>query len=436
MHPVFRLERHNTGSVLFSSNCGSAEVPVTINISGPCEVESALLVPASLYKGLTVGNNLGDESVQVKDNCGNSLSFEVKNIEYGDLEYIYRGVFTQSITENILSLTETNLDKVEETSKIKGRIFFIMTEGLQNITRHQDLADDSPEKTGIFVIQKRNEEYYITTGNLIDVHKVDALKGQLEHINKLDKDELKKYHKHLLKSGKISEKGGAGLGLIEMARKAGNPLTFDFKSIDDKFSYFYLHTEIPTQKTSGEIRKEDDFDAQKALDNLKSLHNLLNRENILLNFKGTFTQEIVLNLLTIIEDRMEESAITIKVYNIMAEMIQNIVQHGDNINGVGTENPGIFYISMKDSNFVLTAGNRVKNEKINELKHNIDTVNNLDTYELNDYYEKILLDFETDDPENTGLGFVDMRLKSKQKLVYNFHKIDEVYSLFTVQTSI
>ena len=44
----------------------------------------------------------------------------------------------------------------------------------------------------------------------------------------------------MLNDSELSAKGGAGLGLIEMAKKTGNRLDFDFIRLDEKYSYFVL----------------------------------------------------------------------------------------------------------------------------------------------------------------------------------------------------
>ena len=42
----------------------------------------------------------------------------------------------------------------------------------------------------------------------------------------------------------ISDKGGAGLGFIDIARKTGSPLEYHFEPLDDKNSFFLLKTSI------------------------------------------------------------------------------------------------------------------------------------------------------------------------------------------------
>ena len=151
-----------------------------------------------------------------------------QNMIRNNLNYVYRGGFTSHITDRLLSLAEQNLDQIGEASKVKKKVYFIMVECLQNITRHQ--AEDHIENdatAGIFMIKKVNDDYYITSGNPIKKENIDSLKTRLEEINNLSSDELKALRHQILESGIFSDKGGAGLGLIEIARKSGQKLQYD-----------------------------------------------------------------------------------------------------------------------------------------------------------------------------------------------------------------
>jgi hypothetical protein len=57
-------------------------------------------------------------------------------------------------------------------------------------------------------------------------------------------EDLKNYQHEVLSASGFSEKGGAGLGLIEMVRKSGNKLSYGFENINEKNSYFYFQTKI------------------------------------------------------------------------------------------------------------------------------------------------------------------------------------------------
>ncbi|MGE4287960.1 MAG: SiaB family protein kinase [Salinivirgaceae bacterium] len=356
-----------------------------------------------------------------------------EGMQKDNLSYIYRGVFSQNITDGILTLTESNLDKSGEDSKIKKRVFTIMVEGLQNITRHQEMEESSDVKeTGIFLIQDVDNRYYITTGNPILKRNIPNLTEQLNKINSLDNEELKNYYKRVLNDNIISDKGGAGLGLIEMARKSGNKLVYDFVDLNENYSYFYLNTEISQNETdhSPEVHK-----ATSALENIKVIHRLLNQEDVVLIFNGIFNQESLLNLLSIMENQMMEHNLNLKkkVFNIMVEMLQNIVKHGANSLG-NNLNPGIFFINQKGKQYHLNTGNYIYKNDVENLKKKINYVNSLTMDELNEFYEKSLFNFQIDTSKEAGLGLIELRLKTNRKLTFEINDFNEKFSFFVLQT--
>ncbi len=364
------------------------------------------------------------------------ITYELfKRVGSGDFEYIYRGMFTQNLTRKILSLAESNLQRFVDKGSLQNRIYFIMVEGLQNVTRHQEEAEEqSTDHSGIFAIQKTGDRYLITTGNTIVNSKVESLKERLEKVNNLDRDELKKLHREILSTGELSDKGGAGLGLIEMARRSGNRLSFDFEYIDLYWSYFYLQTEIPSR--AYENNAVEELEESKSMRDIKNLNRMLSKREILLNFNGNFNQNNILSLLSIIKGQMSVSRAAKKVYYIMVEMLQNISKHGANYEESNEGNSGIFYLGQTDEEFILTSGNYIANENIEELEERLEIINSLDNNELNEYFNKILLDQNVIDPKKTGLGFVDMRLKCNRKIAFDFKKVNDDFSFFTLQTSI
>ncbi len=346
-----------------------------------------------------------------------------------NLGYIYRGRFTRDISDNILSLTENNLSNQEDSSKMKKRVYLILVEGLQNITRHQDDTDnDSPYTYGMFVIQKTDDKYYITTGNLIYKQNINHIKELIDKINSLEKEELKLYYKKVLEEGTLSEKGGAGLGLIDMAKKSGNKLSYAFKDIDDKYSYFYLHT-IPSLKDEN-VDPQDD----KSLNNIVEIHKVLNEQDILMIFNGHFNQESFMHLLASVEGQLHGSEKDKKrMYYIIVEMLQNIVKHGYSPDDTGLGNQGIFFISESKGEYRVATGNYIKNDDIEQFKNKLTYINSIPKNELDKKYGENIFDFEIDDNKKSGLGIIDLRLKSGQKLQFYFDKINDDFSFITLQ---
>jgi hypothetical protein len=155
---------------------------------------------------------------------------------------VYEGEFTQEITKSVLAMAERNLDSTGEESGIKRKVFNIMVECLQNVVKHSDEVE--PNQSAIFMIGRQQEEYIIMSGNPMKKENVDSLKERLDKINSLDKDGLKNLYRDIIKNTRISDKGGAGLGFIDMARKSGRKLEYDFYDLDEKCSFFCLRSTI------------------------------------------------------------------------------------------------------------------------------------------------------------------------------------------------
>lgn len=156
---------------------------------------------------------------------------------------VYEGEFTQEITKSVLAMAERNMDSTGEESSIKRKVFNVMVECLQNIVKHGDHTNH--DNAAVFLIGRSDEAYIVISGNPIHKSEKDSLKSKLDNINSLDKDGLKQLYKDIIKNTQISDKGGAGLGFVDMARKSGQPLEFDFVDLENDGAFFCLKCSIP-----------------------------------------------------------------------------------------------------------------------------------------------------------------------------------------------
>jgi len=165
---------------------------------------------------------------------------------------VYEGDFTQETTKSILSMAERNLDSSGEDSGTKRKVFNVMVEALQNIVKHSSeqglTAGSLVSKSAIFMISKDDSRYCVMTGNPILRENVAGLSANLNELNGKDKDGLKEMYKEIIKNTQISEKGGAGLGFVDMARKSGEKLEFYFDTMDEKYDFFCLKVKISREK--------------------------------------------------------------------------------------------------------------------------------------------------------------------------------------------
>jgi len=180
------------------------------------------------------------------------MSFNIeelfKEMKTGEVLLAYKGSITAELITNVLGVVETKLNHVIDKSSTKKKIYNILVESLQNLYHH---VDDLPDSTnnmdvhfGIFVIAKDGEDYNIRTGNFIKNDKIKKLKERFEKIKSLSKEELKELYKFVLNNQMFSDKGGGGLGLIDIARRTEGRVDYMFNEYDSEYSFFRMHVTI------------------------------------------------------------------------------------------------------------------------------------------------------------------------------------------------
>ena len=161
---------------------------------------------------------------------------------------MYEGEISQSITKAFTSMAQSDMKKESEEESIQQRVYHVMVECLQNIGKHADKVTDEAGKEyghGMFLVQRGEEKYSITTGNAVYNEKAQDLKAYLDKINSLDNTGLKKLYKEILSSGKLSDKAGAGLGFVDIAKKTQQKFGYHFLPINDTLSFFILKISVP-----------------------------------------------------------------------------------------------------------------------------------------------------------------------------------------------
>jgi len=158
---------------------------------------------------------------------------------------VYKGKLNHEILKLFTSMAEAKVSKGCSNISIRRLVFHVIVECVQNITRHSDDYGEDGIGNGIFVVGERKDYYYIITGNVIQSHKVPKLERQLEMLNTKTNNELLKLHKSQMMDGALSEKGGAGLGLIDMVRKTGEKYIYQFLKLDTENHYFILKVTVP-----------------------------------------------------------------------------------------------------------------------------------------------------------------------------------------------
>lgn len=176
--------------------------------------------------------------------------FEIyKQLEERNVIISFKGVMTSEILTTILQIMESRMDKLEERPKIRKKVFNVLVECLQNLYHHidDDIDDKSTpqnKRNCLFILARENAAYIITTGNYIKPEDSPILEEKLDTINGMTRDELKSYYKQVLNEGTMSDKGTAGLGMIDIALKSGKKLEYDLTPINENLTFFSLSVRI------------------------------------------------------------------------------------------------------------------------------------------------------------------------------------------------
>lgn len=157
----------------------------------------------------------------------------------------FKGDLTQDLLNSILELVEEKMVVLNAPSLTKKRVFNVLVECLQNLFHHRNKNAENVKDSAIIIMVASNAEgYSVITGNYVPTEAVEKLKGRIQEINGLDGQELKSLYKQVLANGQYSEKGGGGLGIIDIARRSGEKLDYGFVPVDEFNSFFSLNVKI------------------------------------------------------------------------------------------------------------------------------------------------------------------------------------------------
>jgi len=177
-----------------------------------------------------------------------SLNDCYERMNEGEIILSFKGSITADLITNVLGLIELKLEDTEERPNIRKRLYNVLVESLQNLFHHVDDPDLTLQgfdhNFGVFIISRLKDGYLISTGNFIKAERKALIKERIDKINSLSKDELKEYYKFVLDNQKFSEKGGGGLGLIDMAKRTSRKLDYAFYQLNAKYEFFNLNVYV------------------------------------------------------------------------------------------------------------------------------------------------------------------------------------------------
>ena len=170
--------------------------------------------------------------------------------------FAYSGYVTEPVLSGVGEALKQKLAIDDADTKTLRSVFAVFVEQMQNIIRYsaeKAQASLPPAaaaqalkeiRYGILTIGKEGADYVVCAGNLIERADVERLRAKLTRIRDMSKDELKALYKEQLRAEPEQGSKGAGLGFMEIARRASKPIEFDFTDVDANYSFFALKATI------------------------------------------------------------------------------------------------------------------------------------------------------------------------------------------------
>jgi len=163
----------------------------------------------------------------------------------------YNGPLWDDGIKGIAEMVKTSLSHEDISKKASKTIFSVFVEQVTNMLMYSaekekfDKTKSEDISVGMLVLGYTGSTHFIQTGNVIKNENIELVKGRIDHLNALDKQELRQYHKEMMRGDNDNpESKGAGLGLIEIARRITGPIGYSFEPVDDLLSYFTMYVEI------------------------------------------------------------------------------------------------------------------------------------------------------------------------------------------------
>jgi hypothetical protein len=154
----------------------------------------------------------------------------------------FNGPFFHSIIEEIGNAIRKYLENEEVQKGASTDVFAVYIEQAQNVRNY--LAEKNfplhNYNSAVIVIAKQNGRYVISSGNVIEKADSIILMERLEYVNSLDKNELKKLYREQMRRELPPGSKGAGAGLIDIARRSSEKLSYLFDDIDEYYNFFSL----------------------------------------------------------------------------------------------------------------------------------------------------------------------------------------------------
>ncbi len=173
---------------------------------------------------------------------------------------------------------------------------------------------------------------------------------------------------------------------------------------------------------------------------LLKYYNDMNKSRILMTFKGAISQELLVELGTLVRNQLQHDDKIQRIFAVFVEMAQNILHYSaekDLLQHIGKEvGVGVIVISEQEEMYSISSGNAVTKADAEHLEAQCRHLNTLTKDELKKLYQERRKQVPPEGSKGAGLGFIDMARKSDKPFEFSLQPLTDDLSFFTLNVSI
>ncbi|MGF1453168.1 MAG: SiaB family protein kinase [Opitutales bacterium] len=181
-----------------------------------------------------------------------------ETLSHRDIILTFKGAMSQdTLVElgDLLALPDSE-SEVPSPSVVR-KLFAILVEMAQNIFRYSSermyLRTAQREVgVGLLVLKQTEDVYMLAGANRMSLEHIEGLTSRCDFINSLSVPDLRRYFNEERRKAREPGASGAGLGLIDIARRSGHPLTYSIHSINGSEAFFTLTATVDRSSRSAD----------------------------------------------------------------------------------------------------------------------------------------------------------------------------------------
>jgi len=160
----------------------------------------------------------------------------------------YKGNLNYKKFSHLVSELSKKKEEYRLDVQIYKKLITLVIEVLENLMKYSDnyldFTSENPQFQPEFSVARNGKYYLLEAENPIRFDDIESVKHKIDTINRMDDKELREYYRETIINGKFSEKGGAGLGFIEMAKITSLPLSYNFEQLTGQYYTFRLKIKL------------------------------------------------------------------------------------------------------------------------------------------------------------------------------------------------